>query len=221
MFASIFDRKVPDLDKLLAFGFVLRSNKYVYSCKIVDGQFELQVEVLADGTVITKVIDVDMAEEYVLHKTLGAEGGFIGKVRTECNQILQQIAENCFYPKVFKSVYAEQIIQYVKQKYHDEFEFLWNKFPDNAIVRRQDNKKWYAAILTVAKNKLGLVGDEKIEVIDLRYSSAEIDKLVDGEKYFYGYHMNKKHWITICLDGRVSLDEILRRVDDSYVLAKK
>lgn len=33
-----------------------------------------------------------------------------------------------------------------------------------------------------------------------------------------GYHMNKKHWNTVTLDGTVPDDEILEMIDDSYRL---
>lgn len=33
-----------------------------------------------------------------------------------------------------------------------------------------------------------------------------------------GYHMNKKHWNTVTLDGTVPDDEVLRMMDDSYTL---
>lgn len=33
-----------------------------------------------------------------------------------------------------------------------------------------------------------------------------------------GYHMNKRHWNTIVLDGSIPDDELLSMVDDSYVL---
>ena len=33
-----------------------------------------------------------------------------------------------------------------------------------------------------------------------------------------GYHLNKKHWITVTLDGSVPDDEIQRMIDDSYTL---
>ena len=49
----------------------------------------------------------------------------------------------------------------------------------------------------------------------------EIEKRVDGKKYFAGYHMNKKHWITLCLDGSSELYEILWLIDERYVLADK
>lgn len=47
------------------------------------------------------------------------------------------------------------------------------------------------------------------------------EKQVDSIKILPGYHMNKKHWITICLDGSVPIDDICRKIDESYLLAKK
>lgn len=35
-----------------------------------------------------------------------------------------------------------------------------------------------------------------------------------------GYHMNKKHWNTIIVDGTLSKKQILQMVDDSYDLVK-
>ena len=36
-----------------------------------------------------------------------------------------------------------------------------------------------------------------------------------------GYHMNKKHWNTVMLDGTLSDDIILAMIDDSYKLVVK
>lgn len=219
--SAIFRNKMPDFDKLIEFGFVFAKEHYIYSCEIVNNQFRLIVSISQKGDVNTKVLDVDGDEEYVLHLVADAAGSFVGKVRAEYLQVLQLISDECFMPRVFKSEYAEEIISYLKTKYQNELEFLWNTFPQNAVVRRQDNKKWYAVFLTVAKNKLGLGDIESIEIIDVRVKKEEIGSIVDNKKYFPGYHMNKQHWVTICLDGSVSLGEIIERIDDSYILAKK
>ena len=122
---------------------------------------------------------------------------------------------------VFKSEGARQVIIYISEKYQDEPEFLWQRTPKNAIFRRKDNAKWYAALLTVQKRKLGLDEDGEIEIIDLRIRTENIEVLLDGKGYFPGYHMNKKHWITILLDGSVPIEEVFLRIDDSFVLAFK
>ena len=122
---------------------------------------------------------------------------------------------------MFKSEQAKSVITYVRNTYGDELEYLWKKFPDNAVVRRKDNQKWYAALLTVSRRKLGIDSDEMIEILDLRMKPEDIETIVDNKKYFPGYHMNKKHWITICLDGTLLIEEICSKIDDSYKLALK
>ncbi|MDE6869427.1 MAG: MmcQ/YjbR family DNA-binding protein, partial [Clostridia bacterium] len=79
----------------------------------------------------------------------------------------------------------------------------------------------YGLILIVPKSKLGIDSEEKVEIIDLRVSPREVGNLIDNKRYFPAYHMNKKSWITICLDGSMEIGEIYRRIDDSYVLALK
>jgi predicted DNA-binding protein (MmcQ/YjbR family) len=218
--SPLFDNKTPDFEKLKAFGFARQGEAYVYSHAIAEGQFILSVLIAADGEIRTRVADADSDDEYILHLTPDAAGTFVGRVRADYLNILRKIADECFETRIFKSDCAVQIIQYVREKYQNEFEFLWDKFPGNAIVRRPDNRKWYAVLLSVAKNKIGLSGTETVEIIDLRMAPEEVAAAVDGKRYFPGFHMNKKHWITICLDGSVPLEEICCRIDGSYRLAR-
>ena len=221
IFDNIFKNKIPVFEKLANFGFVLYEDIYVYSCKIVDGQFIFNVRVDPSGKIQTKVIDSTTKDEYILHLIEGTTGNFIGKVRTQCFNVLQKVADNCFETKVFHSAYANEVIRYVKEKYQHDPEYLWSKFPENAIIRRSDNKKWYAVLLIVERHKIGLTGNKKTEIIDLRVKPEELKEIIDGKKYFSGFHMNKKHWMTLCLDGSVDLQEIFNRIDDSYLLANK
>ena len=218
---TTFKNKKPNLEKLLQFGFGMDNGKYTYITNIVDGQFKMTVTVSDDGTVSTKVADSSSDEEYVLHRTSVACGSFVGRVRADYENILREIAEKCFETDVFKSDDARKVIQYVRDTYHDELEFLWQRFSDNAILRRKDTGKWYAALLVLSRKKLGLDSDEVIDVLDLRIKPEDVKSVVDRKKYFPGYHMNKKHWISISLDGSVQIDEIFRRIDDSYRLAVK
>ena len=116
-------------------------------------------------------------ENYVLHRIPDATGAFVGKVRGEYESVLATIAEACFESDVFKSEGARQVIRYVREKYQDELQFLWNRFPNNAIFRRQDNAKWYAALLILQKQKLGLDEEGTVDIIDLRIRPEEIDDL--------------------------------------------
>ena len=76
-------------------------------------------------------------------------------------------------------------------------------------------------MLTVPKSKLDGKSKEMVEVIDLRGQPDMIESLIDNERYYPGWHMNKKSWYTIVLDKSVSDNELFERVDESHRLAKK
>lgn len=221
MLSLDMENKKANFEKLLSFGFLKSGKDYVYNINLLEGQFELNVRVSEKGVLTTKVVDLSTGELYTLHLIEGVSGAFVGKIKEEYDAILQEIYEKCFEKDVFKSEYTKKVIEFARREYGDELEFLWEKFTDNAVLRRKDTSKWYAAILTVARDRLGLEGNDKVEVIDLRMPPEELAKLVDNVKYFPGYHMNKKHWLTIILDGSVPLDEIFERISVSYALADK
>ena len=74
--------------------------------------------------------------------------------------------------------------------------------------------------MTVSRSKLGIPSDDIAEIIDLRCEPEIIEALIDRECFYPGWHMNKRHWYTVILDGSVSTEEIRLRVDASYILAK-
>lgn len=41
------------------------------------------------------------------------------------------------------------------------------------------------------------------------------------ESVLPGYHMNKKHWNTIIVDGRLTAKQLKEMIDDSYALVQK
>lgn len=221
-FDYIFKNKSVCFDRLEPFGFAEDENgRYRYQQPVINGQFEFSVFVSPNGETSSELRDTDTGDLYTLHLSAEAAGSFVGQIRTECGAILQNIADACFVTDVFKSRQAKMLLDYIRQKYGDKPEFLWEKFPDNAVIRRQDNKKWYAAFLTVAAHRPGLNNPESAEILDLRGRPEEIEKTVDGEKIFPGYHMNKKNWYTVFLDGRLADDDICKRLDESFALAKK
>ncbi len=207
--------------RLSAFGFCERAGGYEYTTDIAGAQMTLTLRIEKSGRLFSEVTDKDTGEEYILHRIEEAIGSFVGQVRLELEDTVEKVSAACFEPEIFKSPVTKAVIAYCLKRYGDSPEHLWEKAPDNAILRRQDNKKWYAAILTLKRSKLGLEGDGEVEIVDLRLPPEKIEETVDGIKYFPGYHMNKKHWITVCLDGSVDKKEIYARIDESYMLAKK
>ena len=215
----IKDKKI-DLKRLEKFGFKLINKSYYYYTSLLKNQFIMSVKINLDNSIFTEIIDVETNEAYVLHLLEMKRSGYSEKVYKEYSEVLEKIQKECFEDERFKTDYTKEIINYINNKYGDKLEFLWEKYPKNAVIRRKSTKKWYAAILTLSKRKLNLNSDEIIEVINLHNRVEEIEKLIDNKKYFPAYHMNKKHWCTICLDGTVELKEIYELIDISYELAK-
>ena len=88
-------------------------------------------------------------------------------------------------------------------------------------MEKERQRKWYGAILTVIGSKIGLDTDKTVEIIDLRMKAENRDVILSSELYYPGWHMNKKNWYTIILDGRIQTEEVCTRIDESYRLAKK
>ena len=212
--------KKIDFKKLEEFGFELIDNSYYYHTSLLKNQFKMSVKISLDNSIFTEIIDTETNEAYVLHLLEIKRSGYSEKVYKAYSEVLEKIRKECFEDEIFKASYTKEIIDYVKDKYGDELEFLWKKSPKNAVIRRKSSNKWYAVILTISKRKIGLDSDEIIEVINLHNIAEKIEKLIDYKKYFPAYHMNKKYWCTICLDRTVELKEIYKLIDISYKLAK-
>lgn len=207
--------KTIDFIELLKYGFTQENEIYSYHRKIYDEQFEMNVTV-ANNKMTAKLFDLSTNEEYILVDIQASTGDFVGKLREEYQNELQSIITKCTIPNVFKSKQAKEIIKYIKEKYNDNLEFLWKKFPENAVWRNKKNKKWYAILLVISERKLGLDSDKIIDILDLRYEKDKIKEIIDNDKIFAGYHMNKDSWITIRLDGSVKTKKILQLIDNSY-----
>ena len=212
--------KKINFKKLKEFGFELIDNSYCYHTSLLKNQFKMTIKINLDNSIFTEIIDTETNEPYVLHLLEIKRSGYSEKIYKAYSEILEKIKKVCFEDEIFKANYTKEIVAYVKNKYGDELEFLWEKSPKNAVVRRKSSNKWYAVILTIPKRKIGLKSDEVIEVINLHNIPKEIEKLIDYKRYFPAYHMNKKHWCTICLDGTVELKEIYKLIDISYELAE-
>lgn len=116
---------------------------------------------------------------------------------------------------------VDEVLKYVKEKYDSNPEYLWKKTPEYFVLRHSDNSKWYAAIMHIPQKFIGIESDEKIDVINLKCDPVMVGFLIDNSTIFPAYHMNKKHWITVILDGSMNTDEIYSLIDSSWNLTKK
>lgn len=112
----------------------------------------------------------------------------------------------------------EELKQLIMENYGSDPDYPWAKYPDYEVFRHSNNNKWFALIMTVPKNKMGLESSEDIDIVNFKCDSLLIGALRCKSGFFPAYHMNKEHWISVALDGSVSDEDIIMALDTSYEL---
>ena len=151
-----------DINKLLDYGFIKENNTYTYNKYILNNEFQVLVE-YKDNIMISKLIEVAYQDEY-LQADSKTSGEYSNNIKNEYEEILNDIIEKCFTKKVFNYNQTKQVIDYIKNKYNTNLEYLWEKYDDTAIVRNNINNKWFGIIMKINKNKLDNSTNNLIEV---------------------------------------------------------
>ena len=110
----------------------------------------------------------------------------------------------------------QKIINYVKNEYGTTPEHLWEKFPNFTVLRRQDVGKWFGILMCVNYKKLGISKDEQVWILNVKLDETDINFLLNEKGFLPAYHMNKRTWISILLDGSVKFDLICALINQSY-----
>ncbi len=93
---------------------------------------------------------------------------------------------------------------------------------DTTVLRHADTGKWFGLIMNVSGNKVGLSPDIKVDVMNVKckpedtFTARELSSSI-----IPAYHMNKKHWISIILNGTVELELSEALLENSYELTKR
>ena len=110
---------------------------------------------------------------------------------------------------------------YVEDFYGVRYDCPFEDELDAWVFRHPDNKKWFALVMTIQKRKLGIDSYEYIDVVNLKCVPEVMDDLWREVGVFPAYHMSKKHWLTLALDGSCA-DETVKWVTKiSYDLTRK
>ena len=109
-----------------------------------------------------------------------------------------------------------ELKQFIMENYSAEADYPWLKYPNYEVFRHSSNQKWFALIMDVPKNKLGLHGSEPLDVVNFKCDPILIGSLRGEAGIFPAYHMNKEQWITVALDGSMSDEQIKMLLDMSY-----
>ena len=113
----------------------------------------------------------------------------------------------------------QEIFTWVLENYGTEPDYPWNDW--NAVLRHDENGKWYGVIQEIPVTKLGLVGDRLVDVLNVKCDPIMVGSLRQQPGYYPAYHMNKDSWISIALDGTVPAEDIKHLIDLSFNLTRK
>ncbi len=114
----------------------------------------------------------------------------------------------------------ESIIKYAHTEYKATADYPWKKYPDYAVLRHQRSRKWFALFMNVPKEKLGLAGEGRIDIVNVKCRPELIGSYRAQTGFLPAYHMNKEHWLSVLLDNTIAEADILSLIDDSYQLTK-
>lgn len=217
---EIFKSKRADEGLLISYGFDKAAGAYSLSVPIDSGAMILWVTVKGNE-VHTSVWDSFSKEEYILYKVAAAQGEYIGKIRGEIKDILCDISEKCFITQTFLQSSTKTVFVHCRTSYGCAPEYLFDASPDCAVFRRQDTKKWFAVVMKIKRDRLGLDCEGECEIVNLHAKADTVPALIDNKAIFPAYHMNKKHWITVLLEGGITDDLLRSLIDVSYCLGKK
>ena len=109
---------------------------------------------------------------------------------------------------------------HIQQRYGVEPEYPWAKFPDYAVFRHCHHRKWFAVLMNIEANKIGLNAIEKIWVLNVKAKPEEIGSLRMIKGVYPAYHMNKEHWLSLNL-AEINDTLLYELLDESFSLTFK
>lgn len=112
----------------------------------------------------------------------------------------------------------EDLEAFILDAHSIEPDYPWLEHPNHATFRHARNKKWFALIMDVPRNKLGLPGTDILEIVNLKCDPVLLHFLWQEPGFFPAYHMNRNSWISVALDGSVPDEKIRELLEMSYDL---
>lgn len=204
--------------KAKEYGFVENQGVWNNSSTILQGDFLMMVTV-EDGDLSFQVYDQETGDLYPQVHMESMRGTFVGTVREACLEVLYDIRKACFDVQDFIYPQTKRIMTRVQEKYENQLEYLWEKSPDTAILRHENNQKWYAVLMKISWDKLEKGREGLVEAVNLKHD--QVSDLLVKKGIYPAFHMNKRYWISVPLDDSLSDEEILELIEKSWNLTLK
>ncbi len=114
----------------------------------------------------------------------------------------------------------DELIAYAREQYGTEPEYLWESAPNTFVLRQRGNRKWYAVVMDVRRDRLGLSGKETVYIMDVKCGPLLGGSYLGKPGVVPAYHMNKTHWLGVLLDGSAADETVTELLDLSYAQTK-
>ena len=112
----------------------------------------------------------------------------------------------------------QTVFDYIRKKYKAKPEYPWRKYAEKAVFRHADNGKWFALVISIPGDKVGLAGTDYVDMVNLKAGDMYYrDLIIQENGIMPAYHMNKMHWISVLLDGTVPDDRVFDLIDMSFL----
>ena len=215
---EIFKAYQFNSQKAKEYGFVENQGVWNHSLTILHGDFLMRV-IVVDGDLSFQVFDKETGDLYPQVHMESMRGTFVGTVREACLEVLYDIRKACFDVQDFIYPQTKRIMSRVQEKYENQLEYLWEKSPDTAILRHENNQKWYAVLMKISWDKLEKGREGLVEAVNLKHD--QVSDLLVKKGIYPAFHMNKRYWISVPLDDSLSDEEMLELIEKSWNLTLK
>ena len=215
---EIFKSYQFNKEKAHAYGFVENGEVWTYSCQILQGEFFMTVSITPDN-VSFQVFDRETGDLYPQVHMESMRGSFVASVREACLEIIYQIRKACFDVQDFICPQTKRIMAQVQEKYSNQLEYLWEKSPDTAVLRHEDNQKWYAVLMRIPWDRLDKAREGQVEAVNLKHD--QVADLLSQKGIYPAFHMNKRYWLSLALDDSLQDEEVLELIERSWNLTVK
>ena len=204
--------------KAKEYGFVENQGIWTYSSPILQGDFLMRITV--EGSDLRfQVFDQETGDLYPQVHMESMRGTFVGTVREACLEVLYGIRKACFEVQEFLCPQTKRIMALVQEKYGNQLAYLWEKSPDTAVLRHEDNQKWYAVLMKISWEKLDKSREGEVEVVNLKHDL--VSDLLAERGIYPGFHMNKRYWLSLALDDSLQDEEVIELIEKSWNLTVK
>lgn len=204
--------------KAKEYGFIENQGVWTYSSTILQGDFLMNITV-EDSDLTFQVFDQETGELYPQVHMESMRGTFVGSVREACLEVLYSIRKACFEVQEFLCPQTKRIMAFVQEKYGNQLEYLWEKSPDTAVLRHEDNQKWYAILMRIPWDRLDKGREGLVEAVNLKHD--QVADLLSQNGIYPAFHMNKRYWISLPLDDTLTDEKVLELFERSWFLTSK